>query len=81
MEFDRRKRHPKDARSKLEFWVLEQGGPSRVALQLGVSHTAVGLWTAKRAVPSLPIAIKILDLAKGYLTVRDILEGSLREPN
>lgn len=76
MQFDLRKRHPNDARSKFERWVLEYGGPSKVAVAVGVSHTTVGVWLQRRASPQLGVTKKLLDLARGHLSIEDILEGT-----
>lgn len=79
MVFKGPKRHPQDARSKLERWILEQGGPSRVAALIGVSPTIVGLWIQRRHSPSLALAIKLVDLARGELTYTDLHTDTTRQ--
>lgn len=75
-ENDRRHRHPDDARSKLERWILEMGGSGTVARLVGVHQVTVGTWLARRCSPNLEVAAKILELSKGTLTIADILEGT-----
>lgn len=74
---DRRRRHPDEARSKLERWILENGGTGEVCKLLDVTRTAVVSWIktgASRKTPSLKHAVKIMELAP-HLTVYDLLEG------
>lgn len=74
---DRRSRHPNEARSKFERWVLSAGGTREVSRRLGVHQVTVSTWTSRRAMPELKMAAKILKEAKGELTLDDIIEGTL----
>ncbi len=73
---DRRKREPNEARSKLERWILENGGPGEVSRMLGVHYVTVNTWLSRRRIPSLPVAIKMIEMSNGFLSAKDILESS-----
>jgi hypothetical protein len=73
---DRRTRHPDDARSKFERWVLEYGGSLAVSKALGVHHITVASWIGRRGRPNIETAAKILKLAGKDLSIDDIIEGT-----
>lgn len=73
---DKRARHPDDARSNFDRWVLEMGGSFAVAKLLGVHQVTVATWVGKRSRPNMETALKILQLAKGRLTIDDLIEGT-----
>lgn len=73
---DKRSRHPDDARSKFEQWVLLSGGTKKVAERLGVHQVTVATWISRRSRPELTLAGKIIKAADGYLTIHDIIEGT-----
>ncbi len=80
-QLDRRRRHPDEAQTKLERWVLENGGTGEVCKLLGVTRTAVVSWISpnpnNRKVPSLKHAVRIMELAP-HLTVYDLLAGGFQ---
>ncbi len=73
---DLRSRHPDEARSKFERWVLSYGGTSRVAKAVGVHQVSVCAWVARRTKPHLEATAKILEIAGKDLTIADIIEGT-----
>lgn len=73
---DRRHRNPKDARSKFERWVIEQGGTMAVAKMLDMHHVTVSCWLSQKFTPNLATAILLIEKSKGELTLEDILEGT-----
>jgi len=73
---DRRSRHPDDAKTKFEHWVLSQGGTSVVAKKMGTHQVTVSTWISRRAIPNTIMTAKILELANGYLTIQDIIEAT-----
>ncbi len=73
---DKRLKHPEDARSIFDQWVRDYGGPAKLSRDLGTHYTAVFSWLRRSAVPSLPVAVKLIDLSKGKLTAHEILEGT-----
>lgn len=75
-EIDKRHRHPDDAQSKFERWILEYGGTGALALKLGVHQVTVGTWISRRAMPSLNFCVAILAEAKGRLSLTDIHEAT-----
>jgi len=56
-------------------WVEKMGGPAAVGKLLGRKPKAVEHWLAGRNHPRLPEAHRILKLAKGELTLDDILKS------
>ncbi len=73
---NRRHKHPDDARTPLERWIREFGGPNAVAVALGVHNVTVHSWMRKASVPSLLVALAIVDLSKGQLTCAQIAEDT-----
>lgn len=73
---DKRSRHPDDARSKFERWVLEFGGSYSLSKALGVHHVTVATWIGKRSRPNMETALRILKLADGAITMDDLMEGT-----
>jgi hypothetical protein len=73
---DRRTRHPDDARSKFERWVLAYGGSLAVSKAVGVHHITVATWIGRRGRPNIETTSKLLKLAKGELTIDDVIEGT-----
>lgn len=73
---DHRARHPDDARSKFERWVLAFGGSYVVAQAVGVHQVSVCAWTSRRSKPNLEATMKILELAGKELSIHDIYEGT-----
>lgn len=76
MELSRRHIHPNDAQSKFERWVRASGGPGVVSKLLGVHNVTVSVWLGRRASPNIALAKKILEQAKGELTLEDIIDGT-----
>jgi hypothetical protein len=62
--------------SKLEAWVMKNGGPQTVGSKLGLGAATISSWLARRRTPSLENAINLVQLSKSNLTFEDILEGS-----
>lgn len=73
---DLRTRHPDDAQSKLDRWILSYGGSGAVSKALGVHQVTVCAWVGRRTVPNILTCSKILKLARGYLSLDDIIEGT-----
>jgi len=73
---DRRTRHPNDASSKFERWVLGYGGTYEVSKAVGVHQVTVCAWIARRTRPNLDCAAKILKLAGKELNLFDLIEGT-----
>lgn len=73
---DRRTRHPNDASSKFERWILANGGTFGVSKSIDVHQVTVCAWIARRARPNLECTAKLLKLAGKALTIEDIIEGT-----
>lgn len=73
---DLRSRHPDEARSKFERWVLSFGGTSRLSREIGVHQVSVCAWVARRCKPNIDATAKILELARGELALADIIDGT-----
>lgn len=73
---DLRNRKPSEARSKLERWILKQGGTAKLAKKMGCTQASINHWCARRAIPSLQAVKKLLEISKGELTLKNILDGS-----
>jgi hypothetical protein len=54
-------------------WIANQGGPKVLAPKLGVSEIAVYKWMQGNATPLSRTLIKILRMARGKLTINEIL--------
>jgi hypothetical protein len=72
---DKRTRHPEEARSKFEAWVLSNGGSRGVSNLLGVHQVTVMMWMARKSIPSTKPLLKLLEISKGELTAQDIMDG------
>ncbi len=67
----------KKYRSKFEAWIYtDAGGPLKFAKRLGVHRSAVGFWVQRKQTPRLAVALKIEKMAKGKLTLAEILSGT-----
>ncbi len=75
-KWDGRKRHPRVAKSKFEYWILETGGTEQVSLLLGVHQMTVINWLNRKTQPPLAIIIRILKLAP-QLSLEDVAKGTL----
>lgn len=64
--------------NKLQRWVVEFGGPTKLAYILGVHPSSVDHWLKGRSHPKLPTAQRIVRLSKDTLTFDDIIECSKR---
>lgn len=73
---DKRSRHPDEARSRLDAWILNQGGATVVAKKLGVHHVTVYAWIARRAQPNIETTAKLLKMSRNELTLEDIIEST-----
>ncbi len=73
---DRRKRDPKTARSKLERWIIDSGGPSKVCKMLDINYATINNWITHNRIPSLQNTIKMIEMSDGLLSPQDIFEGS-----
>lgn len=73
---DLRNRHPNDARTKLERFVLEYGGSNAIAKAVGVHQVTVCAWIGRRARPNIEATSKLLKLAGKKLTLDDVIEGT-----
>ncbi len=68
----------KKARSKFEEWAYAHvGGADGLAKALGVHRSAVGFWFQKKATPRTKHAMRIVSLAKGKLSLKDIIDGTV----
>lgn len=63
-------------RSKFEKWVRSYGGTLKLSEALNVNQSTVQHWLAGRARPGLKVSSKILNLSKGRLTLKDIVDGT-----
>lgn len=66
----------KRPRSKFEQWVLEVGGAEKLSAQLKITPGAVWHWCSRRRTPNALLCEKILGLAKGKLSLSDIVKGT-----
>lgn len=73
---DKRRRKVREGRSKFEKWVLKCGGTGTIAKMIEVSQPTVVNWCYQRRIPNLESAIKLVELSKGKITYRDVLEGT-----
>lgn len=65
-------------RSKFEQWAYDHiGGANGLAKELGVHRSTVGHWFQRNATPTSYFSQKILILAKGKLTLKDIIDGTV----
>jgi hypothetical protein len=74
--WDRRFKHPDDARTKFERWICENGGTRALSIAIGVHQLTVTNWTSRRTRPTLEQTVKIIEASKGVISAADILEAT-----
>lgn len=73
---DLRVKHPNDARSKFERWVIESGGAYAVSKIAEVHVVTIYAWLARRSIPNIIAVQKILAAAGDKLTLDDIVRDT-----
>lgn len=69
-------RHPNEARSKFEAWILAHGGSAFIAQAIGVHQVTVCNWMRRGSVPNAILANKLLKFSEGTLSLDDIVDGT-----
>lgn len=64
----------------LQSWVKKMGGPQEVAVILEVTNHAVRRWLRKESAPRTDTMIKIVNLTKGKVSYKDIVESTTKLP-